>query len=162
MYKEDRTMSFGQGLLIVGAGLFALWFFTVWLPDYLHATKIGRTYGWPTEKQKAIERLFLDGTVTSVGYIGATYNPNEEFFLVVVGPFGKFVRKGTGNKLHTGRDSARLPPQVAEALNGYTDTVTDVVRLLCDTPFLVRLQHTGGKRFRICGDIPRSLAIVAV
>lgn len=154
-------MTFWQTLLAIGGALIAMWFFIIWLPHRLHVINIGRKYGWPSKKRATIGQLFLDGTLTAVGYAGGTFDPNQEFQLIIVGPFGTFIQRGTGNTLLADKDSVPLPPKIATAFSGYLDRASDVVWLLWYLPFLQELQQKGRGKFKIGGDMPRSLAITS-
>ena len=152
-------MSLGKVLFWLVVLLIAMWFFIIWLPHGIQVIRIGIKYGWPAQKRAAIQKLFLDGTITHVGYVGGSNNPNEEFVVIISGPFGAFVRRGTGAILHTAPDSAALPPTVAAAFGGYLDQVPDVVWLLWYLPFLGQLQEASEGRLKVGGDMPQSLAI---
>lgn len=152
---------FWQMVLGVLGGLVAMWFLVVLLPWYVHLFRIGRRYGWPSQKRMAIEHLLLTGTLTNVTYYGGSYDPNEEFVLIITGPFGQYVRRGTGGTLRVDPSSDKLPAHVAAAFDGYMAEPGDVVTLLWHLPFLHNLQQSQKPRFTIGGSMPASLAIGA-
>ena len=153
--------SFWHFILAIMGMLLAIWFFAVWLPHRLHLIRVGLRHGWPSAKRAAIEKLFLDGTITFIIYTGASFNPRHTFTLEVAGPFGTFVASGTHDKLHVDPNSDSPPKSVTDAFSGYIDSASDVIWLLWYLPFLCRLQKADARHFKVGGDMPRSLSICA-
>lgn len=155
-------MEFWQILLMIAGGLFAMFVVLVWLPHRIEVTIIGFKYGWPNEKRALIEKLFAGGSLTQVTYTGGSFNPDEEFVLLISGPFGSHLRRGFGDWLEPDDGSARLPPDVAKAFEGYIDRPSNVMFLLWYLPFLQALERITGRSadVQIAGPAPTALSIV--
>ena len=132
-----------------------------WLSHRIHVIRIGLKYGWPSQKRAAIKKLLLEGTITQVCYLGGSFNPEEEFSLLLRGPFGTHIRWGKGRSIRVDPQSVPLPPEVASAFGGYVDRMDDVVYLLWYLPLYDQLKKAKPGGFKIGGDLPQSLAIVA-
>jgi len=147
-------------LAVVGAFL-GFWLLFILLPHRVRMQRIGMKHGWLSQKHAAIEKLFLDGKLTGVAYVGASYDPRETFSLIITGPFGTFIRSGSKhNDLVTEPKSSELPPEIASAFSGYIDRPADVVELLGSLAFLERIEKVDDGKFKVGGDTQESLAIV--
>lgn len=128
-------------LVYILGGLFALWLMFIWLPYRLHLLRLRFTYGPVGEHRDAIIELFREGKLLAVGYTGANYDRHTEFSFIIAGPWGQYVKSGFTDDdfdfLSLGED---LPPEVAQAFNGYINKMADCIYLIWNPAFAEKLQ----------------------
>ena len=155
-------MSTLNEVLLVVVVLVVCWLLAIVLPPHLRICWIIQNYGPVAKRRRQIEKLFLEGKLTYARFfvesdVSKTY---FEFKLVLMGPFGTYIKRGAEDTLDVDvYRSFELPPLVAAAFDGYSDSASSVMYLLLYDPFLARLRGCEDKKFVIDAAEPESLTI---
>ncbi len=110
------------------------------LPYAIHLARIARKYGTVKEKRKKLIKLFAEGKLTVVAWANANAKPPDKRSIVIGGPWGQYVKSGFYNDYVDEASSVQPPPDVLDAVAGYTDMIEDLFHLICYVPFLTELQ----------------------